>query len=109
MNEVGHEAGNALVAEGRELPWLQDADLNANSLSDVWTESWDITFRDVVILDGQNKVVSVYNLTSHDLGNPDNFAEPIPGPSGAESKRRKKNAKQIDETIKARRKLDDLK
>jgi formylmethanofuran dehydrogenase subunit A len=33
-----------------------------------------VTFRDVVILDGDNKVIAVYNLTSNSLGTSANYA-----------------------------------
>lgn len=51
------------------LPWLQDA-----AGQDVWA-LWAVTYRDCVILDAQNRVYAVYNLTSHDLALPANAAE----------------------------------
>ena len=69
VNGIGHESGNEQTCEGRSLPWLQDV-----PDEDVWT-SWQISYRDVVILDGMNVPVTVYNLTEHDLGNPANYAE----------------------------------
>lgn len=38
----------------------------------VW-DSWQITYRDVVILDGNNVPVAVFNLTSNDLQNSANY------------------------------------
>jgi hypothetical protein len=49
----------ALLQETRETP--------------LWTQ-WDVTYRDVRILDSSNRVVAIYNLTSHDLGLPANFS-----------------------------------
>lgn len=61
VNELGHEAGNAQVTTGRTIPWLQDtADAD-------WWGSWAVTYRDVIILDGQSELVGIYNLTEHSL------------------------------------------
>jgi hypothetical protein len=32
-----------------------------------------VTYRDVYVLDENNEVVAIYNLTEHDLAVPDNF------------------------------------
>lgn len=69
INEIGHEAGNPSMTEGRTIPWLQDV-VDQN----VWM-SWNVTFRDVVVLNGDNVPIAVYNLTVHDLSNPANYAE----------------------------------
>ena len=61
VNEFGLESGNALVVEGRVIPWLQDS-----IEEDVW-RSWDITYRDVLILNADNEPVATYNLTTNDL------------------------------------------
>ena len=73
VNEFGHESGNSQIIDGRDLPWLQDIDDNGDGASDTW-DSWDVTFRDVIITDAQNEKVAVYNLTTNDLANTDNFA-----------------------------------
>jgi hypothetical protein len=73
VNERGQEPGNASATAGRVLPWLQDVDANSDGNSDVFT-SWQVALRDVVILDGSNVKVGVYNLNSHDLGNAANLA-----------------------------------
>ncbi len=73
VNEKGQEPGNPSAIAGRTLPWLQDVDANSDSKSDVFT-SWQVALRDVVILDGSNAKVSVYNLNSHDLANAANLA-----------------------------------
>jgi hypothetical protein len=33
---------------------------------DVW-HSWDVEYRDVIVLDRDNQLAGVYNLTNHDL------------------------------------------
>ena len=69
VNEAGHEAGNPSITTGRDLPWLQDT-----PEADVW-HGWGITFRDVVILDEENEVVAIYNLTQNTLADPAKYAE----------------------------------
>lgn len=61
INSVGSVSGNEFVTAGRTLPWLQDVFRDP-----VWT-AWAPTYRDVVILDAQNRVAAVFNLTEHDL------------------------------------------
>lgn len=61
VNQVGHESGNTQVCEGRDLPWLQES---ADPL--IWS-LWDVTYRDVIILDRANVPVAVFNLTDHNL------------------------------------------
>lgn len=73
INEAGHESGNPDIINGRDLPWLQDIDDDGDGDSDTW-ESWNVTFRDVVITNAENEQVAVYNLTTNDLFNSDNFA-----------------------------------
>src|SRR5262245_9040785 len=61
LNAVGHESGNSDITDGRTLPWLQDT-----KAQDVWTR-WRVTWRDVIVLDGDNNVAGIYNLTDHNL------------------------------------------
>lgn len=68
VNVIGGEAGNSIITQGRTLPWLQDV-----LATDVW-KAWAVEYRDVVVLDAENRPVAVYNLTTYDLGNPQNFA-----------------------------------
>ena len=35
------------------MPWLQDVDGDGDGRSDVWLNSWDVEYRDVLIVDGQ--------------------------------------------------------
>lgn len=61
--------GNEAFCMGKTLPWLQDT---ANAM--VWA-SWNATWRDVIVLDGDRKPVAIYNLTSNNLGEPAKYAE----------------------------------
>jgi hypothetical protein len=69
VNAAGEESDNAIICAGRVLPWLQDT-----PQARVW-DAWQVTWRDVVVLDGDNRVILVYNLTDHDLSSPANYAE----------------------------------
>lgn len=64
VNEWGAEAANDTITDGRDLPWLQET-----GEEQVWAP-WGITYRDVVILDGENLYFGAYNLTSNDLRGP---------------------------------------
>ena len=72
VNDWALAMGNEGVSQGRDIPWLQDADGDDNGVSDIW-EQWDVTYRDVVILDANSEKVAVYNLTVHDLADPQNY------------------------------------
>ena len=61
VNGIGRESGNAAMCTGRSIPWLQDV-----VGEDVYS-SWAVTYRDVIILDAENRVTGIYNLTSNDL------------------------------------------
>jgi hypothetical protein len=69
INGIGFESGNDLMTDGRDIPWLQDI-----TSEDVWT-SWEVVYRDVVILDADNHIIDTYNLTSHSLGTTANYEE----------------------------------
>ena len=43
-------------------PWLQDVDEDGNRLSDVWREEWQITYRDVVILNAANEIAGGFTI-----------------------------------------------
>ena len=64
VNSIGAESGNAAACMGKTIPWLQDVTAEA-----VW-DLWNVTYRDVFILDASNEVISVFNLTTHDLNIP---------------------------------------
>ena len=69
LNQIGAEPGNVGMTSGRDLPWLQE------TVDELVWGPWNVTYRDCVILDRDNRVVAVYNLTTHDLGDPANYAE----------------------------------
>jgi hypothetical protein len=74
INQAGYESTNAQITTGRMLPWLQDVDADQDGLSDVWAEQWQVTYRDVVILNGEGEKVDLYNLTTYDLSKPENYS-----------------------------------
>ena len=73
MNERGLDIGNESITEGRDLPWLQDVDSDGDGRSDVWLNSWDVEYRDVLIVDRDSTAIEAYNLTRHDLAILANF------------------------------------
>ena len=75
VNRDGLELSNEAISDGRDLPWLQDVDEDNNGLSDVWRDSWDVSYRDVVVLDGSNARFGSFNLTSNDLADNENYEE----------------------------------
>jgi hypothetical protein len=68
VNEIGYELGNPAICKGRELPWLQET-----TASPIW-QPWDVTYRDVVILDPDADIALVFNLTTYSLELPGNYA-----------------------------------
>lgn len=72
VNWAGDEAGNESITAGRDIPWLQDVDSDGDGASDVWT-SWDVTLRDLVILNRENVEVATLNLTTNSLALPENY------------------------------------
>ena len=67
VNQVGHESGNGSITSGRDLPWLQET---SDAL--VWGP-WEVTYRDVIVVDTDNVVVGVFNLTANNLANADAY------------------------------------
>ena len=66
INEIGF-SGLGTMADRGDLPLLQDTEEE-----NVWVE-WDVTYRDVVILDRNNIRVGVFNLTTDSLSDPSNY------------------------------------
>jgi len=90
VNRAGYESGSSAVTAGRDIPWLQDVDGNHDGFSDVWT-SWDVQYRDLVILNGENEKLETFSLVVYDLRNPDSYdalrkkliaAATVPEPAG---------------------------
>ena len=69
INEIGHDSGLETMADLGDLPLLQDTEEEA-----VW-DDWDVTFRDVVILNQDNEAVGVFNLTTHSLAVEENYED----------------------------------
>ena len=67
VNQQGAEAGIPSACMGRDLALLQDTE-SAQAY-----ESWYVTYRDVVILDAQDRVVGIYNLTENNLADSGNY------------------------------------
>ena len=69
INRLNDSAYNDLVTSERTLAWLQDRED-----ASVW-DNWHVGYRDVFILDSQNRLRAVFNLTEHDLSEAGNRAE----------------------------------
>ena len=67
VNEIGYESGQEKMSALGDLPLLQDIPNQA-----VW-EAWEVTFRDVVILDDMNECYAVFNLTANNLEEAENM------------------------------------
>ena len=68
VNEIGYHSGLDTMAALGNLPLLQDT-----PEAGVW-DAWGAGFRDVVILNAANEQVASFNLTTHSLAEPENFA-----------------------------------
>lgn len=67
LNLTNYASFNSLATTGRNIPWLQDRMEIA-----AW-QKWSVIYRDVRILDPLNRLVGVYNLTTHNLLIPANY------------------------------------
>ena len=67
VNQTGQEPYNDLAVAGNSIPWIQDA------AGAAWG-GWAVTWRDVVILDRENRKAAVFNLTEHDITQPAEYA-----------------------------------
>jgi len=68
VNTPSGTPGNEQMCDGRDLPWLQD------TVYDEVRNAWETTYRDVIIVGADNHPVDVFNLTEHDLQDPDEYA-----------------------------------
>ena len=77
INELGAPSPSqgGFLTDAGDLPWLQETDNNSNNLGDIRDDSWNANYRDVVIVDRNSNDIGHYNLTVHDLGQAENFAE----------------------------------
>lgn len=69
INEDGYQSGLETMSGLGDLPVLQDG-----ASSGVW-DSWEATWRDVIIVDEEGIAVYNYNLTDNDLGDPINYEQ----------------------------------
>ena len=68
IDATGHEVGLPDLAKVGDLPCLQDT-----AKDDVWG-SWGAEWRDVYVVNAENEVTAVYNLTTYSLSDPKNYA-----------------------------------
>ena len=68
INMPGYESGNESMVDGHTIGLLQDT-----TIADV-TGAWGAIWRDVYVLDQNNEVVEVYNLTTYSLVDQTNYA-----------------------------------
>jgi len=68
VNMPGNEAGVPDMILGNTIGLLQD------TVTDDVSTQWGVTYRDVYLLDQNNQVVEVYNLTTYNLDDPANYA-----------------------------------
>ena len=71
VNEHGYgppdsQSAVDLATNDINLPLLQDTEEQ-----DVWGTGWAVTYRDVVVVDSNNVLVGVFNLTTNSLGSTD--------------------------------------
>jgi hypothetical protein len=64
VNEAGEEKGNDEAAKDCSFPIVQDT-----KAANVWG-AWDVTWRDVYVLDADNHKTAVFNLTKSSLEEP---------------------------------------
>ena len=67
VNQDGFSSGNSTISTAGDIPLIQD---NATDL--IWS-TWGVSFRDVVILNGENQIVASFNLTTYSLGDSTNY------------------------------------
>ena len=68
VNRSDEAVFNNLIIAERTLPWLQDP-----KSATAWS-AWEVTWRDVFVVDSQNRMRFVFNLTAHDLTYPSNYS-----------------------------------
>lgn len=73
INQIGSQGGLVGFPASDSIPWVQDTP--ADSVWIKWrvSEERGITYRDVVVLDRENRVITAYNVTDHSLGAPANY------------------------------------
>ena len=69
INQIGAENGIDSFNETHALPMVHD-----NTTEGIWV-LWQSQWRDFYILNRQNELLEVYNLTQHNLNDPLNYQE----------------------------------
>ena len=69
INQIGAENGIESFNETHALPMVND-----NTNDEIWVQ-WESQWRDFYILNKQNELLEVYNLTQHNLNDPLNYQE----------------------------------
>ncbi len=76
VNQAGADgtngSANVTVCTDRDLPWLQETETDS-----VWAD-WEVIYRDVIVLDKENRPIEVFNLSDNNLDNP-NVYETLKG------------------------------
>ena len=67
INQINAESGINNFNEGHNLPMVQDS-----TSEGIWT-SWEGGWRDVYILDSNNELIEIYNLTTYNIQDTDNY------------------------------------
>ena len=68
INQIGAENGISSFTEAHALPMVHD-----NETDNIWL-SWESQWRDFYILNRNNELVEVYNLTMHNLNDETNYS-----------------------------------
>ena len=66
VNGIGYSSGIGSLSSIHTLPMIEDT-----SADQVWSQ-WGAVYRDVMILDGNNEVSSVFNLTTYNISDVQN-------------------------------------
>jgi hypothetical protein len=69
INKISAETGVSSFTDSMDLPMVQDT-----TTLGVWTD-WGAAWRDVHLVDRDNVHVGTYNLSTYNLGDPENYAE----------------------------------
>lgn len=70
MVNMPNQAGVPLMAAVSTLPLIQDVGTTQSA-----SALWNVTWRDVVVLNGENEFVGSFNLTGNNLSEQENYDE----------------------------------
>lgn len=77
INAIGEEPGAFFIPSTQWLPWLQDTPAylvwDNWAVNDARPEHAGVEWRDVIVLDTDNRAIAVFNLTTHDLSEAANY------------------------------------